>query len=79
MPLEENRPPSVVYSPRQEHSEKPLRFYEIIEQMYPDLPKIELFARKQYPGWRVWGNQATEKHAVLRIIPSPIPETVSDS
>jgi N6-adenosine-specific RNA methylase IME4 len=34
--------------------------------MYPGLPKIELFARKQYPGWDVFGNQCTEKYAVLR-------------
>ena len=66
LPLEENRLPSVISSPRQEHSEKPPRVYQIIEQMYPDLPKIELFARKQYPGFSVWGNQCTEKHSVLR-------------
>jgi N6-adenosine-specific RNA methylase IME4 len=28
--------------------------------MYPDLPKIELFARNTREGWAVWGNQVDE-------------------
>jgi N6-adenosine-specific RNA methylase IME4 len=27
--------------------------YGLIEQMYPELPKIELFARQRRPGWEV--------------------------
>ena len=57
-PLPENRPASVVPVKREGHSEKPDEFYEIIELMYPDLPKLELFARKAREGWTVWGNQA---------------------
>jgi N6-adenosine-specific RNA methylase IME4/ParB-like chromosome segregation protein Spo0J len=57
-PLPENRPPSVIEAPRREHSRKPDEAYELIERMYPDLPKIELFARGQRSGWSVWGNQA---------------------
>jgi N6-adenosine-specific RNA methylase IME4 len=30
---------------------------ELIEAMYPELPKIELFARNTRPGWMQWGNQ----------------------
>jgi N6-adenosine-specific RNA methylase IME4 len=67
VPLPKNRPPSVISSPRGKHSEKPVCVYRTIESMYPDLPKIELFARKQYPRWSVWGNQATEKRSVLPI------------
>jgi N6-adenosine-specific RNA methylase IME4 len=26
--------------------------------MYPELPKIELFARAPREGWTAWGNQA---------------------
>jgi N6-adenosine-specific RNA methylase IME4 len=26
--------------------------------MYPELPKIELFARNAREGWSVWGNEA---------------------
>jgi N6-adenosine-specific RNA methylase IME4 len=52
------RPPSVITAPRREHSRKPDEAYEIIERMYPGLPKIELFARARRPGWDCWGNQA---------------------
>ena len=54
-----NRPPSVIRARRDnEHSAKPTEFYEVIERMYPDLPKIELFARNRRAGWAAWGNQA---------------------
>jgi N6-adenosine-specific RNA methylase IME4 len=53
-----NRPDSVVSAPRLEHSAKPEVFYDLIERMYPDAPKVELFARQQRPGWAAFGNQA---------------------
>jgi N6-adenosine-specific RNA methylase IME4/uncharacterized protein YoaH (UPF0181 family) len=54
-----NRPPSVIRARRDnEHSAKPAEFYDVIERMYPDLPKIELFARGRRAGWAAWGNQA---------------------
>lgn len=40
------------------HSAKPERFYELIEEYFPTLPKIELNARKTREGWDAWGNQA---------------------
>ena len=42
------------------HSEKPEEFYGIIEGLYPDCTKIELFARNQRDGWATWGNQAND-------------------
>lgn len=39
------------------HSVKPEISYEIIQRLYPDLAKIELFARKPRAGWHVWGNE----------------------
>jgi len=40
------------------HSEKPIEFRKIIEKLYPDCKKIELFARGIPPdGWIFWGNQ----------------------
>jgi N6-adenosine-specific RNA methylase IME4 len=45
-------------APRREHSRKPDEAYEIIERMYPELPKIELFARGKRENWAAWGNQA---------------------
>ena len=59
VPEPANRPPSVIRVRRDnEHSAKPVEFYEVIERMYPDLPKIELFARNRRIGWAAWGNEA---------------------
>jgi N6-adenosine-specific RNA methylase IME4 len=57
-PLPANRLPSVITAPRREHSRKPDEAYALIEGMYPELPKIELFARDAREGWSAWGNQA---------------------
>lgn len=51
-------PDSIVQSPRGEHSAKPDLFYELIEGLYPDMPYLELFARRRRPGWTAWGNEA---------------------
>lgn len=40
-----------------EHSEKPEYFRKLIEEMYPNSKKIELFARKKSEGWDAWGNE----------------------
>jgi N6-adenosine-specific RNA methylase IME4 len=56
-PLPANRPPSVIQAPRREHSQKPDEAYDLIERMYPGMPKIELFARDTRSGWSAWGNQ----------------------
>lgn len=58
VPEPSNRPDSVVEAPRLAHSAKPDLFYDIIEIMYPDAPKVELFARNRREGWFSWGNQA---------------------
>jgi len=54
-PLEENRPVSVLISPRREHSRKPDEVYELIERMYPNRSYLELFARTKREGWTSWG------------------------
>jgi len=59
MPTTSARPASVIRSPRGEHSAKPSIFYDLIEQMYPTFPKLELFARSTREGWAAWGNQMT--------------------
>lgn len=40
-----------------EHSEKPDRFFKLIESCSPG-PYLELFGRKQRENWRVWGAEA---------------------
>src|SRR5690606_14895132 len=57
-PLPRHRPESVIEAPRGKHSAKPAEFYELIEAMYPELPKMELFCRSPRDGWEVWGNQS---------------------
>lgn len=39
------------------HSQKPEHAYEMIEAMFPDVEKIELFARNTRNGWDCWGNE----------------------
>jgi len=59
VPEPSNRPASVQRLRRgNEHSRKPDEFYELIESMYPEYEKIELFARNSRAGWSAWGNQA---------------------
>lgn len=56
-PPERSRPPSVIDGTRDEHSRKPDVFYGLIEQMYPDAKKVELFCRRPRDGWKAWGNE----------------------
>ena len=52
---------SVVSIPKTDkHSEKPEEFRQIIDQIYPDGPKIELFARREVAGWKSWGNEIAQ-------------------
>jgi len=57
-PAPGDRAASVIVEPREEHSAKPAKFAELIEAMYPTLPRIELFCRSPRDGWAVWGNQS---------------------
>jgi N6-adenosine-specific RNA methylase IME4 len=40
------------------HSEKPEEFRKIIDTLYPNGKRIELFARARAEGWDAWGNEA---------------------
>lgn len=42
--------------PRQDHSHKPEEVHILIQRCSPG-PYLELFARRPFPGWHVWGNQ----------------------
>lgn len=39
------------------HSAKPEKFREIIDELYPNGKRIELFARTKVKGWESWGNE----------------------
>lgn len=45
----------VIVSHIEEHSKKPEEARRRIEQLMGDVPRIELFARRETPGWDVWG------------------------
>ncbi|MEA5128312.1 MAG: MT-A70 family methyltransferase [Proteiniphilum sp.] len=42
------------------HSKKPVSAYYLIECLYPNLSKIELFARNKREGWDSWGNETNK-------------------
>jgi N6-adenosine-specific RNA methylase IME4 len=58
-PLVDVSPPigSVIAAPVQEHSRKPDEVYEIIERLYPGCNYLEMFARRERPGWVAWGDE----------------------
>ncbi len=60
IPEPDQRPDSVIEANRGRHSQKPAAVYELIERAYPQLGKLELFARGQArPGWQTWGNETS--------------------
>lgn len=62
------RPASVLKFPRLEHSRKPLEMYQIIDGMYPELSKIELFCRGEpAKGWTGWGNECTQQVVAVNV------------
>ncbi len=48
--------PGEIRAPRRRHSEKPPEGHELVERLF-DGPYLEMFARRQRPGWDVWGDQ----------------------
>ena len=56
-PAPGEQPRRIIYAPRGRHSEKPAVFAEMIERLFPNVPKLEMFARTQRPGWDCWGNE----------------------
>src|SRR5262249_27672431 len=56
--------PSVIEAPVGKHSVKPEKFYKLIEEYFPNLPKIELNCRgKPRRGWDGWGLEYEEQEA----------------
>lgn len=48
---------TVLREPSTIHSKKPICAYEMLENMFPNTNKIELFARNKRDGWESWGNE----------------------
>ena len=47
----------LVEAERLKHSQKPEEVRNRIDKIFPDVPKIELFARTKAPNWSSWGNE----------------------
>ena len=47
---------NIFEAPRNKHSQKPEKAYEIIESMSP-APRIRMFARSEREGWESWGDE----------------------
>lgn len=56
----------LVISPVERHSKKPDEVREKIVELMGDVPRIELFARQQTPGWDVWGNEVENSTVLLK-------------
>jgi N6-adenosine-specific RNA methylase IME4 len=56
-PSPEMRVSSVTEAPRTTHSAKPDAVAAMIERMFPNMPRLEMFARKARPGWDSHGNE----------------------
>lgn len=41
------------------HSQKPEYFYSLIEEVTPNLKRLELFSRNTRNGWDMWGDELT--------------------
>jgi N6-adenosine-specific RNA methylase IME4 len=55
-PLARYRPNIFTTGDPKRHSEKPEESFTLIEAVSPE-PRLEMFARKQRPGWAAWGNE----------------------
>jgi len=58
-PASGDQPPQIQTLDRARHSAKPDAFAVMIEALYPNVPKLEMFARTERIGWDVWGNEAS--------------------
>lgn len=64
-PAENARVSSVIRALRTEHSKKPTAVYEIIENAFPTLPKLEMFSRLSRKGWTAYGNEVKNADSQL--------------
>jgi len=56
---------NLILAPRTEHSVKPDQIYEDVERLFPGGPWLEVFSRRQRPGWDSFGWQEGRFHIVV--------------
>jgi N6-adenosine-specific RNA methylase IME4 len=60
------KPTTIIREKATKHSKKPLKAYQLIEALYPNKTKMELFARNRRNGWDSWGNELpSDKQLIL--------------
>ena len=52
---------SVFEAPNDEHSVKPDDILDYIDRIFPNVPKLEMNARRARDGWDAWGNEAPQE------------------
>lgn len=59
MPCEESRGKfrTMIREQSTKHSKKPLGAYLMLDSMFPNVNKLEMFARNEYENWDCWGNE----------------------
>jgi N6-adenosine-specific RNA methylase IME4 len=72
------RESSVFWARKGQHSRKPWRVYEMIERMYPDAHRLELFCRTPQPGWDSWGLDAYPNLFSGLILPAELKAEAED-
>lgn len=55
----------IVMAQKRGHSRKPQGVYVRIEEMYGNVPRIELFARNRREGWDAWGDEVPDETQML--------------
>jgi N6-adenosine-specific RNA methylase IME4 len=59
------------------HSRKPAIFRDLIVKLFGDVPRVEVFAREQTPGWHAIGDQLHQGQAIQPgIVIDPLPPPV---
>ncbi|MUZ64139.1 MT-A70 family methyltransferase [Agrobacterium vitis] len=87
-PLPGTQPDSLYAEAKTEHSRKPVWFAEQIDRLWPQLPKLELFQRKESltegdvrlgGKWDFWGFEATQTSDATQTAPVPQTSQVSQT
>ena len=58
---------TIIREKSREHSRKPDAAYWMIEELYPDARRIDVFSREARPGWDQWGNEPQRNTHQMRL------------
>lgn len=65
---------TIIREPATIHSRKPIAAYEMLESMFPEAKKIELFARKHRSGWDAFGNEIEAANLKRQGVKAGVPD-----